>query len=53
MLELLGEAICDAEVPTDGSVRLTFGNGSVVELYDAEWNYESNQINVADLHIMV
>ena len=43
LLPLLGRTVTVAEVPSDGTVRVGFDDGSVIEVLDSEAHYESYQ----------
>ena len=45
LLPLLGRAVALASVPVDGTLRVGFDDGAVVEFLDSEAHYESYQIN--------
>ena len=53
LLPLLGHSVEVAEVPSDGTVRLGFDSGAVVEVLDSEAHYESYQINLGDRLLVV
>ena len=53
VLPLLGHTITVAEVPTDGTARVGFDDGSVVEVLDSEEHYESYQVNLGDRLLVV
>jgi hypothetical protein len=53
LLPLLGQSVEVAEVPTEGTVRLGFGDGALVEVLDSEAHYESYQINLGDRLLVV
>lgn len=53
LLPLLGHSVVLAEVPIDGTVRLGFDGGSVVEVRDSEAHYESYQISLGDRLLVV
>jgi len=46
LLRLLGRTVDSANVPEDGTVRMVFDDGSVVEVLDSSANYESYQLNL-------
>lgn len=53
LLPLLGHSVEVAEVPSDGTVRLGFDNGAVVEVLDSKADYESYQMNLGDRLLVV
>ena len=53
LLPLLGRTVTLASVPSDGTVRVGFGDGSVVEVLDSSTHYESYQINLGDRLLVV
>lgn len=50
---LMGQSVEVAEVPSEGTVRLGFGDGAVVEVLDSEAHYESYQISLGDRLLVV
>lgn len=53
VLPILGHTVTTAEVPTDGTVRVCFDDGSVVEILDSEEHFESYQINLCGRFLVV
>lgn len=53
LLPLLGRTVIEASVPADGTVRVGFDDGSVVELLDSSTQYESYQVNLGDRLLVV
>lgn len=53
LLPLLGHKVIVAEVPVDGTVRVAFDDGSLVEVLDSESHHESYQVNLGDRLLVV
>ena len=53
LLSLLSRTVARASVPTDGTVRIDFDDGSVVEVLDSSTRYESYQVNLGDRLLVV
>jgi len=53
LLPLLGQTVTLASVPADGTVRVGFDDGSVVDVLDSETNYESYQVNLGERLLIV
>jgi hypothetical protein len=53
LLPILGHTVTSATVPTDGTVRVVFDDGSVVEVLDSSSHYESYQVNLAGRLLIV
>ena len=53
LLPLLGHTVTVAEVPSDGTVRVRFDDGSVVEVPDSQSRYESYQVNLGSRLLVV
>ena len=53
VLALLGHTATVADVPTDGTVRVRFDDGTVVEVLDSHADYESYQVNLGDRLLVV
>ena len=53
VLPLLGRTVTVAEVPTEGTTRVSFDDGSVVEVVDSSQHYESYQVNLGDRLLVV
>lgn len=53
LLRLLGHTVTHASVPADGTTRLAFSDGSIVEVVDSSAHYESYQINLGDQLLVV
>ena len=53
LLPLLGHTVTVAEVPSDGTVRVRFDDGSVVEAPDSQSRYESYQVNLGSRLLVV
>ncbi|KRB75116.1 hypothetical protein ASE01_17305 [Nocardioides sp. Root190] len=53
LLPLLGHAVVFASVPTDGTIRLEFDDGSVIEVLDSSARYESYQVSIGDRLLVV
>jgi uncharacterized protein DUF6188 len=53
VLLLLGHTVMVAEVPTDGTLRVGFDGGSVVEVLDSNAHHESYQVNLGDRLLVV
>ena len=53
LLPLLGHTITLASVPADGTVRVGFDDGSVVDVPDSSTHYESYQVNLGDRLLIV
>jgi Family of unknown function (DUF6188) len=53
LLPLLGRKVTLASVPVDGTTRLGFADGSVVEVLDSSVEYESYQINLGHRLLIV
>lgn len=53
LLRLLGRAIASAAVTEDGTVRITFDDGSLVDLLDTSSHDESYQLKLGDDVIIV
>jgi hypothetical protein len=52
LLPLLGHTVTIAEVPSDGTVRVTFDDGSVVDVLDSDALHESYQVSFGE-HLLV
>jgi len=53
LLSLLGQTVKVAAVPSDGTLRLGFENGAVVEVLDSQTHHESYQVNLGDRLLVV
>jgi hypothetical protein len=53
VLPLLGHTVAVAEVPTDGTVRVAFDDGCVVDVLDSQAHYESYQVNLGERLLVV
>jgi uncharacterized protein DUF6188 len=53
LLPLLGHTVTLASVPADGTVRVGFDDGSVVDVLDSSTHYESYQVNLGDRLLIV
>lgn len=53
LLPILGYAVSSATVPAEGTVRIVFENGSVLELLDSSSHHENYQINLAGRLLVV
>lgn len=53
LLPLLGHTVEIAKVPSDGTVRVGFDGGSVVEVLDSKAHFESYQVNLGDRLLVV
>lgn len=53
LLPLLGHSVTTAEVPSDGTTRVRFDDGSVVEVLDSKSQHESYQVNLGDRLLVV
>ncbi len=53
LLPLLGHNVTVAEVPSDGTVRVGFDDGSGIEVLDSETHYESYQVNLGGRLLVV
>ena len=53
LLPLLGHTVVLASVPTDGTVRVGFDAGTVVEVLDSSAQYESYQVNLGERLLIV
>jgi hypothetical protein len=53
LLPLLGHTVALASVPADGTVRVGFDDGSVVEVLDTSADYESYQVNLGDRLLVI
>lgn len=53
VLPLLGHTVTGEEVPTDGTVRVAFDGGSVVDVLDSQAHYESYQVNLGERLLVV
>lgn len=53
VLPLLGHTVTVAEVPIDGTARVGFDDGSLVEVLDSSEHYESYQVNLGDRLVVV
>lgn len=53
LLPLLGHTVTIADVPSDGTLRVTFDDGSVVEALDSQAHHESYQVTFGDRLLVV
>jgi len=53
LLPILGHTVTSAMVPSDGTVRVVFDDGSVVEVLDSLSHYESYQISLGGHRLIV
>jgi hypothetical protein len=53
LLPLLDHTVTVASVPADGTVRVGFDDGSVVDVLDASAHCESYQVNLGDRLLVV
>jgi hypothetical protein len=53
LLPLLGHSVEVAEVPSEGTARLGFDDGAVIDVLDSEAHHESYQINLGDRLLVV
>jgi len=53
LLSLLGNTVVRAAVPTNGTVRVGFDDGSVFEVLDSNADYESYQIDLGGRLLVV
>ena len=53
LLPILGHSVTIAEVPSDGTVRVGFDDGSVIEVLDSQAHYESYQVNLGERLLVV
>ena len=53
LLRLLGRTVGTANVPYNGTVRIDFNEGSVVEVLDSSSKYESYQLNLGPRLLIV
>ncbi len=53
LLPILGHTVTSATVPADGTVRVVFDDGSVVEVLDSSSHYESYQVSLGGRLLIV
>lgn len=53
LLALLGQSVTSAVIPTDGTVRIAFSNGTTLEVPDDSEQYESYQLNLSGRELIV
>ena len=53
LLSLLGHPVALASVPAEGTVRLSFDDGTVLEVLDSSTGYESYQVSLRDRLLVV
>lgn len=53
LLPLLGRTVVSADVPVEGTVRVSFDDGTVVEVLDSETDFESYQVTLGDRVLVV
>jgi hypothetical protein len=53
LLPIIGHTVGSATVPNEGTVRVVFDDGSVVEVLDSSAQYESYQINLGGHTLIV
>lgn len=53
LVSLLADSVIDASGNEDGTLRLSFGKGEILEVYDSSKEYESYQIQHGkDIHVI-
>lgn len=53
LAELLSERVTEVHGQTDGTLRLLFSRGAVLEIYDSSKNYESYQVRHGQVQYIV